>query len=138
MIYVVIQFSAIFFLIANAQLDNFNLISTVLLILSLLIGLIALANMKISNLNITPALKKDHQLVTVGIYTYIRHPMYTSVMLACLALLLTNTTLINQIVMLILIVDLFLKSNFEEKLLSKRFHHYKNYQKKTGRFLPFI
>ncbi len=138
MIYVVIQFGAIFFLIGNAQLNNFNIISTTLLILSLLIGLIAFVNMKISNLNITPALKEDHQLITVGIYNYIRHPMYTSVMLACLGLLLTNITLVSQMVMLVLIIDLFLKSNLQERLLSKRFSYYKNHQKKTGKFLPFI
>jgi steroid 5-alpha reductase family enzyme len=40
--------------------------------------------------------------------------------------------------MLILLVDLILKSNLEEKLLTQRFKKYPEYQQKTGRFIPFL
>ncbi len=138
MIYVVIQFSAIFFLIANTQIDNLNVYSLALLTLSLVIGLTALINMKLSNLNILPSLKNNHQLVTTGIYGYIRHPMYTSVILLCFGLLLTNLSIVNQLVMLILVIDLILKSSHEEKLLLTRFANYQDYKNKTARFLPFV
>ncbi len=94
--------------------------------------------MKISNLNIMPELKDNHKLATNGIYKYIRHPMYTSVILLCLGFLLTEITTVNIIAMLILTINLFLKSRLEEKLLEQRFNNYKDYKNNTYRFLPFI
>tara|TARA_B100001079_G_scaffold268781_2_gene279817 strand:- start:314 stop:730 length:417 start_codon:yes stop_codon:yes gene_type:complete len=138
MIYVVIQFSAIFLLIVNANINNINTYSLILFIASTIIGVIAIINMKISNLNIVPELKDNHKLATNGIYKYIRHPMYTSVILLCLGFLLTEITTVNIIAMLVLIIDLFLKSRLEEKLLEQRFNSYKDYKNSTYRFLPFI
>ncbi len=138
MIYVVIQFSAILLLIVNANINNINTYSLILFIASTIIGVIAIINMKISNLNIVPELKDNHKLATNGIYKYIRHPMYTSVILLCLGFLLTEITTVNIIAMLVLIIDLFLKSRLEEKLLEQRFNSYKDYKNSTYRFLPFI
>jgi len=79
MIYVVIQFGCIIYLLINAKFDHLNMSSAVLIALSIVIGLMAVINMKPGNLNIVPTLKDKHQLVTHGIYQFIRHPMYTSV-----------------------------------------------------------
>jgi len=138
MIYVVIQFGCIIYLIINARFNPIESFSALLIILSLIVGLMAVVNMRLDNLNIVPTLKDRHQLVTHGIYHYIRHPMYTSVLLLCSALTLTNAHSLAQLVMLILFVDLILKSNVEEKLLTERFSTYQNYKSKTGRFLPFM
>ena len=138
MIYVVIQFSAILLLIINTNINNISTYSLILFIASAIIGVTAIINMKISNLNIMPELKDNHKLATNGIYKYIRHPMYTSVILLCLGFLLTEITTVNIIAMLVLIIDLFLKSRLEEKLLEQRFNSYKDYKNSTYRFLPFI
>lgn len=138
MIYVVIQFSCIIYLILNTRYEHFDFTTLSLLLVALIIGLTAVVNMKVSNLNIMPTLKKSHQLRTNGIYQFIRHPMYTSVLLLCLALMFSNVHHISQVVMLILFIDLILKSRFEEKLLIKRFENYSEYQQKTGRFIPFL
>lgn len=138
MIYVIVQFSCIVYLIINTQVENLNPFSIALIIFSIVLGLLALFNIRPSNLNILPQLKDKHQLITSGVYRYIRHPMYTSVILFCLALLITNVDQFSIVVMLILVIDLILKSNVEEMLLSKRFNSYLNYQKKTGKFLPFL
>ena len=138
MIYVVIQFSCIIYLILNTRYEHFDFTTLSLLLVALVIGLTAVVNMKVSNLNILPTLKKSHQLRTNGIYQFIRHPMYTSVLLLCLALMLSNIHYISQVVMLILLIDLILKSSFEEKLLTQHFENYSEYQQKTGRFIPFL
>ncbi len=138
MIYVVIQFSAILLLIINTNINNISTYSLILFIASAIIGVTAIINMKISNLNIMPELKDNHKLATNGIYKYIRHPMYTSVILLCLGFLLTEITTVNIIAMLILTINLFLKSRLEEKLLEQRFNNYKDYKNNTYRFLPFI
>ncbi len=138
MIYVVIQFSCIIYLMLNARYEHFDFITFSLLLIGLMIGLIAVFNMKMGNLNITPALKKEHQLRTNGIYQFIRHPMYTSVLLLCIAFMQSNTHYFSLSVMLILLINLILKSNVEEKLLVSRFKNYQLYQQKTGKFIPFL
>ena len=138
MIYVVIQFSCIIYLVFNIQPDNFALMEYLLIIAAIVIGLSAVVSMKLKNLNILPELKKTHHLRTKGVYRFARHPMYTSVLLICLAFMLSNSHLFAQIVMLILFIDLILKSNLEEKLLTERFQNYPKYRQKTGRFLPFL
>jgi protein-S-isoprenylcysteine O-methyltransferase Ste14 len=138
MIYVVIQFGCIIYLIINARFNLIEPFSALLIILSLIVGLMAVVNMRLDNLNIVPTLKDKHQLVTHGIYRFIRHPMYTSVLLLCLALTLTNPHNPALFIMLVLLVDLVLKSNLEEKLLTERFSTYQDYKNKTGRFLPFL
>lgn len=137
MIYVVIQFSCIIYLIFNIQPNQLDWLEYFLLSMAVIIGSIAVINMKFNNLNIIPTLKDNHQLRTHGIYKYIRHPMYTSVLLSCLALVLSNPHWMAQLVMTVLLINLILKSNFEEKLLLKRFKSYSKYRQKTGRFLPF-
>ena len=136
MIYVIIQFTSIFSLIIYAEASAFNSLSWVLILLSVIIGLKAVFDMKIENLNILPQLKKDHNFVKSGIYSLIRHPMYTSVILFCLALVSTNFDYISCLLLLILYIDLFLKSKLEESYLLERFDQYKEYQKNTPRFLP--
>ena len=76
MIYVVIQFGCIIYLIINARFDHLNTLSTTLIAFSIVIGLMAVINMKLSNLNIVPTLKDNHQLITHGIYRFVRHPVY--------------------------------------------------------------
>lgn len=136
MLYVIIQFSAIIFLIINSNIMAINLISIILIVISIIIALSALITMKITNLNVLPQLKNNHKLVTKGIYSYIRHPMYLSVLLLCLAFLLTNISIINLIIYAVLVIDLILKSNLEEKLLAHRFNDYNDYKKNTGKLFP--
>ncbi|SMM99054.1 hypothetical protein SPONL_337 [uncultured Candidatus Thioglobus sp.] len=138
MIYVIVQFACIIYLIFNAKFEFLDTASIALLSTAVAIGLLAVFNMKINNLNIVPTLKENHQLVINGVYRYIRHPMYTSVIFLCLSLMLTNAHLYAQLAMLVLFIDLILKSNVEEKLLAERFSNYVEYKNTTGRFLPFI
>ena len=138
MIYVIIQFASIFFLIYYAEVSAFNSLSWVLILLSVVIGLKAVFDMKISNLNILPELKKEHNLVKSGIYSLIRHPMYTAVMLFCLALALSRFDAISLSVFAILYIDLYFKSKKEESYLLDRFQSYQEYRSKTSRFLPFL
>ncbi len=142
MIYVLIQFGCIIYLVFNAQILHVSsivsLISMALIIFSGILGLLAVVHMSPDNLNIVPSLKKNHRLITSGIYRFIRHPMYSSVLLFCTGLLLSHPTLASGIVLAILLLDLVLKANLEERLLTQRFSEYSAYQQTSGKFLPFL
>lgn len=138
MIYVIAQFACIIYLILNANFSQLNYLGWGILMVGWIIGYLAIINMKLANLNIQPALKDNHLLITHGIYQYIRHPMYASLILQGFAVALTNLEISQWLVYLTLIIVLFLKSEKEQNYLIKRFDNYQDYQKNTGRFLPLL
>jgi protein-S-isoprenylcysteine O-methyltransferase Ste14 len=138
MIYVTIQFACIIWLLLQVDMQQVNALHIVLLFVVAAIGAWAVISMRLDNINIVPALKDNHRLVTTGIYRYIRHPMYACVLLFSAVLLGTSFNWINSAVFGILLVDLWLKLRHEERLLSERFPEYRDYQKKTKMIIPYI
>jgi len=138
MIYVIIQFACIIWLLLQSDFQQANLLHVVIILLAGLIGVWAIISMRLDNINIAPALKDNHRLVTTGIYSYIRHPMYASVILFCTAMLGTHLNCINGLVFAVLLLDLWLKLRHEERLLSERFPEYRDYQNRTKMIIPFI
>jgi len=85
-----------------------------------------------------PAMKEQHELVTTGPYTYVRHPIYSGILLAALGTALMTS--IFGIGMLIFISIFFaLRMNKEEKIMLELFpEQYPEYQKQTKRLVPFV
>lgn len=136
MIFVIIQFISLGVLIVNINIYNVDIISSVIFLLSIIVGILAILHMKLDNLNITPELKAHHQLITSGIYNYIRHPMYSSLLLFSLAVILHNYNYFTFGASIVLVIDLYLKSQKEEMYLSQKFDEYASYKTHTGRFIP--
>lgn len=102
------------------------------------LGIWAIFSMRIGNFNITPDPLKWSQLVTKGPYRFIRHPMYLALLLVTLPLLINAFDLLRLIIWLVLLIDLLLKLNYEEKLLSNRVVGYKDYSQRSARLIPYI
>lgn len=84
-------------------------------------------------------LKKDHKLITKGIYKYIRHPIYTGIDLMGLGAIIVDQSLLVLLFYLCVIVFLIFKMKKEEALLLKHFpKEYASYMKKTNALIPFI
>jgi len=85
-----------------------------------------------------PAMKEHHELVTTGPYAYVRHPIYSGIMLAALGTALTSN--IFGIGMSISTSIMFaLRLNKEEKIMLELFpEQYPEYQKRTKRLVPFV
>lgn len=82
--------------------------------------------------------KKDQQLITNGIYGYIRHPVYAGI-----ALFLIGSQLVVQSYLFFFYLLAFPAANiqaaWEEHLLKKHFgNKYSQYMKRTKRFFPFV
>jgi protein-S-isoprenylcysteine O-methyltransferase Ste14 len=56
-----------------------------------------------------------------GIYAWIRHPMYTAVLLSCLGVTLITGRVLSLLALVALLVVLHVKGRFEDGLLSARF-----------------
>ena len=83
--------------------------------------------------------KQDHELITRGIYHYMRHPIYTGVLLLFLATVLLVGTLGAVLGFLIVIIGLWVKLKQEEALLERHFPtEYPEYKRQVKALLPFI
>lgn len=78
-------------------------------------------------------------LITKGIYHYVRHPMYSSLLLLAWGTLLKNITLTGLVLALVVSVFLILTAKFEEHENIAFFGaDYQDYMLKSKRFIPFI
>jgi protein-S-isoprenylcysteine O-methyltransferase Ste14 len=87
-------------------------------------------------ITIMPAVRDDAELVTHGPYQFIRHPMYTAVLLFCGGFTLSPLEWWRTVTWLVLLLVVWIKSKIEEKVLLDRFNEYSRYRRGTGRFFP--
>jgi protein-S-isoprenylcysteine O-methyltransferase Ste14 len=91
-----------------------------------------------SILNITPDVRSKTRLITTGPYRYIRHPMYFGLICMSAALVFGLFSWGKLIAFLFLLVALFFKVLYEEKLLIDHFKEYKTYMDRTWALVPFV
>jgi protein-S-isoprenylcysteine O-methyltransferase Ste14 len=85
------------------------------------------------------AFEKTTQLVTSGIYKYIRHPLYSSLLLLTWGIFFKNISLASIILAITATVFLVFTAKADEAECIQFFGvEYKNYMKHTKRFIPFL
>lgn len=78
-------------------------------------------------------------LVDTGIYKYIRHPMYSSLILLAVGALFKNVSFIGVVMTILIITFVIVTAKIEERENIIFFGRvYKDYMKKTKMFLPYI
>lgn len=90
---------------------------------------------------ITPvsATRKEHKLVTNGIYKYIRHPLYTFGSLLFIAFGMMADSWFIAVLGILTFILMAIRTPKEEANLVEKFgDEYREYMKRTGRFLPKI
>ncbi len=81
----------------------------------------------------------DHEIVTNGIYRYIRHPAYLGLLCIFLAIPLLFYSLYGFILIILGIPDVIYRIRREEGMLITRFgNSYLEYMKTSKKLLPFI
>ncbi|MFW9888569.1 MAG: isoprenylcysteine carboxylmethyltransferase family protein [Candidatus Thorarchaeota archaeon] len=84
-------------------------------------------------------IQEQHQLITAGPYSRIRHPMYTIFILFSLSVSLISANLLLILFAIFLSIPFHWITRIEETLLIDQFgDEYLEYMKHTGRFLPHI
>lgn len=136
--FVVIQIAMITVILMTGSFYCSNGYLGIIQLCGVALGLWAIISMRIDNFNITPAVKQNAKLVIRGPYKYIRHPMYTSLWLLFIPLVINYYSPLRLLLLVIFIVDLVAKAYFEEGLLSKKFAEYDEYKGKSKRFIPFV
>jgi len=82
--------------------------------------------------------KQDPELVTSGPYNYIRHPIYSGILLASLGTAIASTVYLFIIFIIIAVYFIF-SAVTEERLMTKEFPKvYPDYKARTKMLIPFI
>lgn len=81
--------------------------------------------------------KEEHQLVRVGPYAWVRHPIYTGLITAMIGTAFINRRWAGVIAVLLMAAGFVFKSRIEERYMVRTFgSDYKEYRAHSGAFLP--
>lgn len=104
----------------------------------LLFGLWTLGHNRLGNFNVRPDIKAGCSMVDSGPYRYVRHPMYTSVLVMMLGVLISTPVGTEWVLFVLLFAVLSAKARREERLWCAHHPPYDAYREKTKMFLPFV
>ncbi len=88
------------------------------------------------NLSPFPTPKSTSKLTQTGLYHFVRHPIYTGILLTTFGYALYTDSSFKLLISIVLLILFYFKSSYEESMLLKRYSDYSTYKKKVGRFLP--
>ncbi len=103
-----------------------------------LLGFAALWFNRPGNFSVYPQPKAGTRLITAGPYRYVRHPMYSALLLMVAGIAFFNGHWLNYVGALAVLVAVGGKARKEEDYLLARFAGYREYAARTGRFVPFV
>ena len=93
---------------------------------------------RVGNFNILPEIREDASLIVTGPYRFVRHPMYSTLILFMMGIVLWHFNMINLLLLAIMIGAVILKAVKEERLWSSHHKSYLAYKSKTKMIIPFI
>lgn len=83
-------------------------------------------------------IKENHELITSGPYAFVRHPIYSGLILMILGIVLYFDTLVLTIFFVIFFWGAYYKALKEEQILIGHFPKYLEYKNKVKTLIPFI
>lgn len=90
-----------------------------------------------NNVTTTVITRDNHELITHGPYRWVRHPLYLNGCLLYLVLALISGSWLILAMLSIAFIAIVIRTRKEEAMLFERFGQpYRNYQQRTGRFIP--
>ncbi len=91
------------------------------------------------NYSSTLVIREDHQLITHGVYRYVRHPIYLGVLIVAAGFTVLAGSLRGFLIMALLLPILLVRIRLEERLLLAAFgEQYQRYQNRTRKLIPFL
>lgn len=90
------------------------------------------------SLTATPVPTSSGDLQTGGLYRFVRHPIYTGVILIVVALALRSGSFVALAVGVVTLMFFTIKTSWEERRLENRYAGYAEYAARTPRFIPLL
>ena len=83
--------------------------------------------------------KEDHELIRTGPYRWVRHPIYTGMLLALAATALAIDTWQAAIAFVLFLTSFVIKLLIEERVMTATFgDQYSHYKSETARLIPYV
>ena len=83
--------------------------------------------------------KERHELITRGPYQYVRHPIYSGLLLMTLGVMIIYDHDVGLVMFLVIFIGLWIKASQEEKLMTKHFPQaYPEYKARVKALIPFV
>ena len=103
------------------------------------LGLLGAAALKLgSALTPTPVPKDASSLTTDGLYRFMRHPIYTGVLITVTAMVLRSGSVWHLAIGATAVIFFDRKAAWEEIRLAERYPDYADYASRTARFVPRV
>lgn len=115
-----------------------DIVAFTLITAGILLGASALLAHRAGHFRIVPEPDSETTLIMTGPYAFIRHPMYTALILFTFGLFVNYPVIGHFLAFSLLFIVLNMKIAYEERLLTEHFPEYPEYQRSTHRLLPFI
>ena len=135
-ILIAVQLSALGYLIIPELLHQPDSCFLLGFVPSFLLVFWAVVMMKRSHLSVFPDLPGKARLITAGPYRYIRHPMYSSLVILTLPIVIRDHTWDKILAGTMLYIVIYIKIKIEESQLGQRFSGYDRHKKRTGAIFP--
>ena len=115
-----------------------NMVGLMLIVIGFVIILIAQITLW-KYYSSTLVIKENHQLITHGIYRFVRHPIYLGNITLFLGIAVYVSSLYGFLTLLGLIPVFLVRIKMEERLLTEEFgDKHRTYKKNTRKLFPFI
>jgi protein-S-isoprenylcysteine O-methyltransferase Ste14 len=86
----------------------------------------------------TVTLKEDHALIRTGPYNYVRHPIYSGILLALLGTAVVIGEWRGLLAFALAVAGLAYKSKVEEERMREIFPEYDEYRRETAALIPWV
>ena len=136
--YIIIPIDQRYTLFPNFSLTT-NYIAAFIVFLSYLIIFYVFKHNSFASPIIRNQKERNHQIISTGIYSVVRHPMYTACVLLFISLPVLLDSLYGIIIGIYLTIIFSKRIQIEEKFLLNEFQEYLNYKKKVKyKIFPYI
>lgn len=115
--------------------DQIQSIGLGLVLIGVTLILIAMLQLN-RHLSPFPSPKGNSQLIQTGIFQWIRHPIYTGIVLAAWGWGWYTDHGLRIGIGFLLLLLFYVKARYEEELLARQFDAYEGYKQRTGMFFP--
>ncbi|OLS23157.1 MAG: hypothetical protein HeimC2_27750 [Candidatus Heimdallarchaeota archaeon LC_2] len=131
---------------AVVEVEYYGWRNDILSVIGLIVYFFAVTMLVFSRINLGKqatgilVIRDTHELITNGIYKYVRHPIYGSVIFGFVGfILITQSLLVSMISFVVYFKILNNRAIYEEELLINEFgDEYREYMKKSKKFIPFF
>ena len=131
-------FLILLIILPYGTMTDFLIIGVVILLVGIFIGLKAINTQGSDNFLIRPDIKIGSKLIMHGVYKYIRHPMYLSVIMMTFGVVIGYYHILRVFIFALLVTVIIFKLKYEESLWIAHNNDYITYMKKTKKLIPFL